>query len=163
MRKLSTNRGLKGQLLIAQGRVATQRGDTSPWVPRWGTLPPRRGSCIDTGQRPGSLAVCRRCLISPWQVAGLRGVAPILCSCPYRARLVLRGEPRVTPPLRDGSALGYGQLPRWGAVCGHCRCIFHQVSPYFARPVCRCYCSAFSSKPKSHATTLAGNSRSVLL
>ncbi len=31
--KMPTNRGLQGQLLIAQGRVAAQSGDTSPWVP----------------------------------------------------------------------------------------------------------------------------------
>ena len=32
----------------------------SPWGTLWGTLPPCRGSYIDTGQRPGSAAVGHR-------------------------------------------------------------------------------------------------------
>ncbi len=44
---MSTNRGLKGQLLIAQGRVATQCGDTSPWVlARIYSFAPCKGSCV---------------------------------------------------------------------------------------------------------------------
>ncbi len=63
---MSTNRGLKGQLSIAQGKVATRSGDTAPWEsPFGGSLRPERATNLTRGNALQNLvAEPGRCPVS---------------------------------------------------------------------------------------------------